>query len=129
MEFPAVRAPPLGVAACLFLHFRGPRGGFSCAFFHFDSNFCTARNRKLQQKIVKLFRKFSVNFAKFHYFSIFQHFSSNFAPILMKFSRNFAKYLRNFLKFRNFPNFCGSPTNFPEFRQNFHRILIRIKYD
>ena len=37
--------------------------------------------------------------------AIFQHCSSNFPPILMKFSQNFAKYPRKWWKILNFLNF------------------------
>ena len=47
---------------------------------------CTARNSKSSQIFVKLFHIFAEISAKI---AIFQHFSSNFAPISMKFSQNF----------------------------------------
>ena len=76
--------------------------------------FAPLQTQNLRKSSSNFFRMFARISAKI---LIFRQFSTkkNFAPILMKFSRNFAKYLRNFLKFRKFPNFCGIPTNFPEF--------------
>ena len=52
----------------------------------------TAQISKFLQKIVNFFRIFVEISAKI---AIFQNFSSNFAPILMKLSRNFVEFCKN----------------------------------
>ena len=63
---------------------------------------CTAPNSKSQQKFDQLFQISAEISAKI---TIFQQFSWNFPPILMKIYRHFAKYFRKWstsFKFHNF---------------------------
>ena len=63
---------------------------------------CTAPSSKSQQKFDQLFQISAEIFAKI---TIFQQFSWNFPPILMKIYRHFAKYFRKWstsFKFHNF---------------------------
>ena len=64
-----------------------------------------ARNSKSSQKFVKLFSHFFSNFCKNPFF---RQFSSNFAQMLMKFSRNFAKFRIECWEFVKFLDFLES---------------------
>ena len=107
------------------------RVGAFCSIFRDLQDYHTFAPRETENRSKKSSNFFATfqKIYKIENFVIFQQFSSNFAPILIKFSRNFAKYLRKFWGLQNFLNFCWIPTNFPTFWPNFNRLLLRIKYD